>query len=281
MQQQSLENDEEAQKNLEHLFCKFRDHIGTVNMHLAYQAAHFIDWYCGSLGADKYSQNVSKFTGQRKEHEWKPEWNGYVDFCGKPPPPRHQAYCKHALGSFWIANKYFNTPSTVLVCPQEESEITLSQQLFIDDLWKQFTSAGTSRSDRGYMLNEIPGRLHVDWNQSALLDREGMPPADFNALASASAESAEPVTSDPVDPPQHWWVSRNTVEVKRDASPASAYGGRDGHVRSVQSSSSSSWQPARTATKSTQPSTQSKPIGAPPWRHSDFRARRIQNDSNW
>ena len=131
------------------------------------------------------------------------------------------------------------------------------------------------------MLNEIPGRLHVDWNQSALTDREGMPPVDFNALAPASAVLAEPVTSDSMGPTQHWWISRNTTEVKRDASPASAYGGHDGHVRSDPASSSSSRQPARTAAKSTQPSTLSRPIGAPRNRHSDYRIRRNQDDMNW
>ena len=235
---------------------------------------------CNYPGADKYSQNVSKYTGQRKEQEWKPEWNCYVEFCGQPPPPKHQAYCKHALGKFWIANKYFNTPSTVLVCPQEESEITLQQQHFIDDLWSEFKQAGTTRSEKGYMLHEIPGRLHVDWNQSALIDRDGMPPADFNALVSASAVLAEPVESDSIGPNHHWWINRNTTEIKRDASPTSAYGGHEGHVRNDPASSSSSRLPARTAAKSTQPSTLSRPIGAPRNRHSDYRIRRNQEDMN-
>ena len=55
--------------------------------------------------------------------------------------------------------------------PEFETFIHTDQMQLIDDLWEQFKSTGNGYWQKGYLLHRIPARLHVDWNQSALLDK--------------------------------------------------------------------------------------------------------------
>ena len=163
----------------------------------------------------------------------------------------------------------------MLVCPREEAQIDPDQQHFIDDHWMQFLNTGDTKDEKGYMLNAIPGRLHVDWNQSALLDREGMPPVNLNASASADAILAEPVMPSSPSPSREVRPDRSRAVAERDESPASVYG-----AHGAQSSSSSS-RPAPSAAKSSQPpSTMTTTIR--PFPYTDIRQRsRASTDRNW
>ena len=234
MKRDNISDDGEAVKCLGHLYQKFKDKHGYVNIHLAYQAAHFIDWWCWYVGVDEFSQNVGK-DGHRKEIKWLPHWGDYKPFRGKPSPPWHQRYCKHAFENFWISNQFWNTPGTEVITTEEEEQLTRNQQREIDDLWWIFTTTGDAQWERGYLLNEIPARLHADWRQSALRDREEMPrlnmipnresrnsASGMNALAPAFADEPQglAILAPPVSPPSPGYHPR-------DDSPDSTYRNAD------------------------------------------------------
>ena len=95
-----------------------------------------------------------------------------------------------------------------------EEHLTPAQQDIIDDLWDTFKNTGSNAQERGYMLDQIPPRLHADWNQSALLDREEAPPQRSNprrsdarsvpranATTSVDAGIGLMVLAPPVSPP--------------------------------------------------------------------------------
>ena len=189
MRTADLSDDEEARRNLAHLYMKFRDKHGNVNIHLAYQAAHFIDWWCWYLGVDSLSQNWSKSQGSRRiNQQWEAEQLDYIKFRGKPPRRLHQEYSKYAFENFWISNQFWNSPGAPIITTSAEENLTAHQQDIIDDLWWEFKNTGTTAQEKGYLLNEIPARLHTDWNQSALLDREDAP------ASSRPRSEARPIT---------------------------------------------------------------------------------------
>ena len=59
-----------------------------------------------------------------------------------------------------------------MITTVSEEHLTHQQQEVIDHLWWTFKHTGNNAQEQGYLLNEIPDRLHADWNQSALLDRD-------------------------------------------------------------------------------------------------------------
>ena len=134
-------------------------------------------------------ENINKYTGERKGSTWQTEWNSYVKFHGKPSEPYYNDFCEFAWKSFHMSNRYWNSPGTSFVTRVHETKMNMTQQKIVDNLWNEFLNYGNGWNAWGYMLHNIPARLHADWDRSCL---EDPPELSSVAPASAAADSVVP-----------------------------------------------------------------------------------------
>ena len=72
--------------------------------------------------------------------------------------------------------------------------MTVDQQELVDDLWAQFLSTGRNANERGYMLDQIPEKLHASWGQSCLKG------STVNRALRDGTASPAPILALPVSP---------------------------------------------------------------------------------
>ena len=149
------------------LYNKFKEENGITNVHLVYQAAWFIDWWCLYVGRDMSGINYNKRKGERTSVDKKSNYTWYISFNGNPPAPFRTGFCDYAWEAFYISKPYWFSPGTkVIVEPHETHKI--DQQDVVDHLWHTFLNTGQNSHGRGYMLDHIPEKLKASWNQSWL-----------------------------------------------------------------------------------------------------------------
>ena len=85
------------------LYNKFKDENGLTNVHLAYQAAWFIDWWCLYARRDMGGNNYNVKTKSRTNVETKTDYKWYRPYNGYPPGPFRTGFCDHAWQAFWIS----------------------------------------------------------------------------------------------------------------------------------------------------------------------------------
>ena len=150
------------------LYRKFKDKKGITNIHRAYQAAWFIDWWCAYVGRDMAGHNYNKRTKERITHDPKSKYPTYVPYNGFPPVPFRQEFCDYAWTALHISKTYWFSVGTNVTVEPHETIMKFDHQEVVDDLWKIFLNISIDYYERGYIFDHIPVRLRAFWNQSCL-----------------------------------------------------------------------------------------------------------------